>query len=541
MLNRKIIRRECFGAAIVWLALVMASVSCAADGPALKRLFPAGAGRGQVVEVSAQGTAPNWPVTIWCDDPHVHWQALSEKGKFRVTVDATARLGLHHVRFLDGEGAGDAMRFLVGPIAEQNEAEPNDGLQKLQPVSALPLVLNGVLEKRGDVDTFAVDLDERQVLVAAVEANQYLRSPVDTTVQVLSAGGTVVAQMMDVAGLDPVIEFPVPGAGRYYVRVFGFPETPDSTIGFAGSESFVYRLTLCTSGWLKATKPLAVQRSQPTTLELMGIGLPTERWEYRPTSEMDGETLFADIPGLAHAPAWDMSDLPQTLEPVRTESGAHPELTIPSSVTGALDTRKQRDTYRFQAKKGDKVQFALNSRRLALPMDGVLRVLDSEGKQLAREDDTAKQADVRLAFTAPADGAFTLEVSDAFQGGGAQWLYRIDAQPLTGDVVLTVKSDRFHQKVNEEFELPVAIERRSGFDQAITVGIVGLPASVQWMEATSDKQGDSAKEVKLKLKPTEAFSGPLRIVARRSDDPKWSRTATLATDNLLRDIWLHAK
>ncbi len=209
------------GACIVSLL----STHSLADGPTLKRLLPAGAGLNQTVEVSALGDAPKWPVQVWSDDEHVKWEPQSDKGKFKVIVDGQARLGVHHVRFSDEDNATDAMRFLIGPIEEKTETEPNDDASEAFKVSALPVVINGVLEKRGAVDTFEIELDEGQTLVASVEANSNLRSPVDATVQILSSKGTVLAQNLDKFGLDPAIEFLSPRKDRFLVRVFGFPET----------------------------------------------------------------------------------------------------------------------------------------------------------------------------------------------------------------------------------------------------------------------------------------------------------------------------
>jgi hypothetical protein len=320
--------------------------------------------------------------------------------------------------------------------------------------------------------------------------------------------------------------------------VFGFPETPDSTIGFAGGDNFVYRLTLATSGWVRSVRPLAFQRQQATGFELVGIGLPEATVSLSVPDKFEGSAWPLSAAGLAHAPMLDVVDLPQAIEPLRPEGAAVPEIAVPGSMTGTLLQPRERDRYRFQAKKDTKLAIALASRRLGYPMDGVLRVLDATGKQLAREDDTAKEEDSRLVFQAPADGEYTLEVGDAFMAAGPAWLYRVDIQPIRGDVGLTVKEDRHRGKLNEEFEIPVAIERRNGFDQPLLISVQGAGDAVTCPAVKAEKD---AKEVKLKLKATAAFRGPIRIVAQQESDPAWSRTASAASDLLLRDIWLTVK
>jgi len=525
----------CFGCSLQALA------GLSADGPSLRRLFPGGAARGQTVEVTAAGEAPQWPVSIWSDDPAIRWEALADKGKFRVTVDPGAGLGVHHVRFYDKQNATDALRFVVGPVAECNEQEPNDSLSKAQVVATLPQTINGVLEKRGEVDTFAVDLAANQTLVAALDATRSLRSPVDATLQIVSPRGIVLAQNLDTLELDPRIVFTAKSAGKYSIRVFGFPETPDSTISFGGGDTWVYRLTLTNSGWLAAAQPLAVSGIEATTVQPLVVGGQTAQPVTVPA------VAISDIPKpfplhIANVAAsvlpLDVLTIPLQGEPRVAADQASPVLNLPVSMTGCLDQAQQVDRYRFSAKKGDKLRFALHARQFGLPIDGVLRIVDADGKQLAREDDTQKTADCTLNWTAPSEGTFVLEVSDAFGKGGAEWLYRVDMQAVQSDVRLTVKSDHFQGKVNQPLEVVVAIDRRDGFAEPVSVSVAGMPAALKADAVVSQKEGDSAKEVKLQIVATESFSGPIRIFGEVNGQAPGKRWATAAGDPLLGDFWL---
>lgn len=514
-----------------------------ADGPTLKRLYPAGAARGASVDVSALGDAPKWPVQIWSDDPAIKWEALADKGKFRVSVDAQAALGIHHVRFYDADNSTDAMRFMVGTIGEQNEVEPNDSGSKAMLLTELPKLINGVLEKRSDADTFAVDLTAGQTLVAAIEANEHLRSPVDATLQILSANGSVLAQQLDTLGLDPVVTYTAARAGRHMVRVFGFPETPDSTINFAGGENFVYRLTVAHGGWVNATRPLAVARQAPTPLNLLGIGLPQHESTVTVPPTFKRAEWPLEATGLVNAISLDVLDLPIAVEsPIAPASADKPlvpqVLVVPSSITGTLANPREKDRYGFSASKATKLRFELHSRRFGLPMDGVLRILDTSGKQLAREDDAAKKVDTKLTFSPPADGEYMLEVSDLHSGGGQEWVYRIDLQPVLGDARLTVKTDHYQGKLNEPLEVAVAIDRRDGFDKPLRIVATGLPEAIDCPVVVSEKEGHTAKEVKLILTPKAAYSGPFRISATVEADPTFATTATATGDPLLSDIWV---
>ncbi len=289
---------------------------------------------------------------------------------------------------------------------------------------------------------------------------------------------------------------------------------------------------------MRTIKPMAIQRNAETKFQLVGVNLPQTELTIGLPDKVSGSSWPLCVSGLTHTPMLDVIDLPQSLEPVRPQDGKLPQLTIPGSMTGTISQYSERDFYSFDGKKDTKLSIALTSRRMGMPMDGVIRVLDLSGKQLAREDDTAKEEDAKLIFQPPADGKYVLEVTDAFMAGGTEWVYRIDVQPVQGDVRCTVKADHFTCKVNEELELPVTIDRQNGFDKPLMISLSGIDGNVACEAVKAEKD---AKEVKLKLKATAAFRGPVRIIARQEGDEQWQRTATVSTDPLLQDLWLTAK
>ena len=54
--------------------------------------------------------------------------------------------------------------FIIGTLPEVTEKKPNDELQQSQPLKSSSAVINGVLAKSGDVDSFAVSLKKGQTL-----------------------------------------------------------------------------------------------------------------------------------------------------------------------------------------------------------------------------------------------------------------------------------------------------------------------------------------------------------------------------------------
>ena len=138
--------------------------STAAHGepPSLSRLVPAGGRRGSMVVSQCQGKF-SWPVKAWA--PGIHVRVSEEKGKLDISIPHDLAADRVWIRLFNDDGASTARPFLIGALEEVYEQEPNDALKSAQEVSSddpsamgAEVTINGVLQKRGDVDTFAVRL-----------------------------------------------------------------------------------------------------------------------------------------------------------------------------------------------------------------------------------------------------------------------------------------------------------------------------------------------------------------------------------------------
>src|SRR3954468_10219925 len=145
------------------LLLASVCVLCALGGeslsapPAVTYFYPAGGQRGTTVEVTSAGTLDHWPVQVWASDKAITATAGKDKGKLSISIAADALPGVHWLRLHDDQGASTLRPFVVGLLPDVAEKEPNDEPAKAQSV-ATPAVVNGRLEKPGDVDVFAVQL-----------------------------------------------------------------------------------------------------------------------------------------------------------------------------------------------------------------------------------------------------------------------------------------------------------------------------------------------------------------------------------------------
>jgi hypothetical protein len=516
------------------LLLLLTAHALSAAPPMLTYVYPAGGQRGTKVDVTLGGTFPTWPVAAWTDGRGVEATAAKESGKLTLTIAADAEPGTHWLRVHTAEGASVVRPFVVGTLPEVSEKEPNDDPRKPQELPGNAIV-NGRLDKNEDVDVFALRLRKGQTLVAALDANRTLKSPMDGVLQVVSADGFVLDQNNDFHGLDPLVAFDVPKDGTYLVRVFAFPAVPDASIRLAGKDTFIYRLTVTTGGYVDHPFPLAVARSNPGAVELIGWNLP-EALRRLPVKLNGGGDAVLHHPDLANTARVRVEDNPVgTCAPDTSHDKPQP-LALPSVVSGRLGVAERSDWYAFPGKKGQKLAFRVEGRTLGFPIDPVLRLTDSGGKLLAEAQAKALDGDPTFDFTVPQDGRYTLEVRDLHEEGSRRHVYLLRAGEVTPDFTLKVAADRFVQTPGKPLDIPVTVDRVAGFAGLIELTVEGVPADA----VTALPADAKAKALTLRLAARDGpFSGPLRIVGRSAKGPARIAQAPLTELGITSEhLWL---
>lgn len=430
-----------------------------------------------------------------------------------MTVAPDAPLGVHLVRFHAAEGATAVRRFVVGHLPEIEETEPNDTPAAATAIDEPAVVVDAVLGKGGDVDLFRVRLEAGETLVAQADSNRLLGAPADLTLEVADARQSLLARNLDAAGLDPRVVFRAPAAGEYVVRVHGFPETPDSTIGLAGGEAFVYRLTLSKRGFLVATMPSAVWRGRDGLVAPLGWGLPAEAAAMpvpaaalapAATGARQGVTVALD--GVGGAVSLPVVEWPVVVVPQAEGESVPP----PVVFSGALAAPRQRVLHRFTATKDAPLSLLVEGIGIGTEVDPTLSLEDGTGKRLAFTDDPAG----KLSWKAPADGVYAAVVRDRRGLSGPAHGYRLTIRPDLPEVRLASDVDRLTGEPGKPVEVAIAIGREHGFKEAIDLVLVDPPAGVTAAAVQSPPEGEGAKKVVLSITATAPFSGPVRVAGR---------------------------
>jgi hypothetical protein len=98
---------------------------------------------------------------------------------------------------------------------------------------------------------------------------------------------------------------------------------------------------------------------------------------------------------------------------------------LPAAINGVVKNAADSHFYKFTAKKSEHVILEVNAARAGSPLDSSLAIFDSEGKEIARDED-AVGLDSMIDFTPPADGEYSVELRDFRYQGGGDYKYRLN-------------------------------------------------------------------------------------------------------------------
>ncbi len=509
----------------------------AAKPPKVDRLYPAGGQAGTEVSVTIGGSLGEGEVQLWSDAGQLTCRVAEDRKSVTLSIPQEARRGVHWLRFFNEAGTSVVRPFVVGQIPEISEEEPNNVPDEAGQAEPAAVTINGVLQKSGDVDIYRIEVPAGKTLVASMQANQALGSPMDSVLQLLDAQGTVVAQNDDDHQIDPQIVYQVPADGVYYVRAFAFPSAPNSTIKLAGAASYIYRLTLTHDAFIDHVIPAVVDRRTDSAVRLCGWNLPDEQ-------QTAGLAVFQDHQTLVGRNCVLMHPVNGVSHPSYVESETSRTLSARSSVTGRIAERGERDQYVLPGTKGQKLRFRIAAREFNSLLDPVLTITAADGKVLSEADDRSRtDLDGETTVTVPADGPLTVTVSDRYGDGGFRYFYVLTCETPEPTFTATVGAAEYLLNQDEPLDVPVTVARKDGFAEKLTVSIEGLPEGVTAEPVVSEPEGDSSKKVTLKLTRGEsaaASSGVIRVLCT-ADGAAAPQAAVISpgnTKDTLSDIWL---
>jgi len=507
----------------LWLSCLLTSAaSVRAAAPVLEHIYPAGAQRGTTNIVTVVGKQDPWPVEVWTDDARIQFKPEKDKGKFSVIIPADVEPGPRLVRLYNAEGASTVRYFVVSDNLEVEEKESNDEFSKPQALEKLPITINGRLEKNGDVDSFAVNLEKGQWLIASLEA-YVLASTMDGMLRITDTNGLQLAYNHDGnRTLDPFLAWQAPSKGIYVVQVMGFPYPANASINFDGGTGNIYRLSLTTGPYLDYAYPTGVMRTNLAKVKVTGWNLlDSKEWMVAclQTSSLPTNTTAAPIRlGSINTLTIPVGTLPEQVEQEPNDATAEARsIIVPGYASGRIQQIGDVDRFVFESKKGQKWEVAVQSDKLGFPLDATLRIEDTTGKELVKNDDVNNSADPALVWTAPADGKFIAVISSLLRQGGSNYIYRLSVTEPRPSFRVTIAANNFNVSPGKTNEFKATVTRLHGHNGKLVFEASGLPADVSLVAGeVPAKTGD----VTLKLiarAEAKPFSGHFTISVKDAE------------------------
>ena len=492
----------------VWGRVARAADDPPAEPPALPAaepnvaaLLPAGLTRGSSVEVTVTGTNLTSASAVRVTGDGIAAELVPlPQGRtpnprqltVKLTATTEAKPGFRELRIVTPGGASNVARFVVGTLPEVVEKEPNDTSAVAMPLEALPVVVNGAIDRGEDRDCFRFAARAGQTLVLDLCGHQlhpYIANQrpgwleglltVREYVEGEPAGersNRSLAYAQDFPGReDPLLIFTAPKDGQYVVEV------RDDL--YRGRPEFNYRLTIGALPYVTATFPAGGKRGAATSLELVGVNLG-DRKALPLVSDAQsplGKRLERLDDPLANSFALELSDDVEVLETEPNDIVKQavaiptPALSIPVIMNGRIERDGDVDSFKFTASKGQRYFIETISRSFGSPLDARLELLDAQGRRLKENDDANSAFDSLIDNTFAADGEYVIRVSDTTGVGGPRHVYRLSVRQPRPDFTLTVSPDNPRVTAGGSAPLKVRVQRRDGFSGDIELSVPAAP------------------------------------------------------------------
>ncbi len=340
--------------------------------PQLTKLdLPAGR-RGQVLRLTFEGKHLDGITALSTPTPGVTGKVVSAtktRAQLDVTFSAQLAAGTYQLGLKGPAGETAKLPFALDLFAAVPEQEPNDSPvtgQKIQ----LPATVTGAVDRGGDVDYYRFEARAGQQL--GVQALTPPGSKLEPVLRLTNASGTVLAE-----STNGLLGFTIPRAGIYALGIHDRE--------YRGDPKMTYRLQVGDIPIVTGIFPLGLQRGTEADVVLDGVNLGTTR-SVRvkvPADAKPGSRVPVPITtshgAVLGSPSVTVGEFPEVAH------GSDPAtVPVPGTANGRIDQPGATETWRFTAKKGQRLILEVNARRLGSALDSVIEVLDHDGRPVPR-------------------------------------------------------------------------------------------------------------------------------------------------------------
>lgn len=348
--------------------------------PSIAKITPNWSERGRTIRITVEGTHLDGVFELTSSNPKMSGKlAPTPKTptavQFDLNLPSDLPAGAYQLGLKSPVGQGNSLPFIVDLFQTVDEKEPNDSPRTGQRIS-LPAAVVGSIGKAGEVDFFRFEAKQGQQLgVQALTSG--IGSKLEPILELTDANGQILLESE-----NGLLGYICAQAGTYSLGI--------RDRQFRGGKEMNYRLQMGDIPIITGVFPLGIQRGAESVVRLDGVNLGEVRTvgvkapaNAAVGSKMPIQFLHGNPLGSPSVVVDEFSEVVAPESPTAS-SGSARVVSVPGTANGRITSPGLTDTWRFQARKGQRLILEVNARRLGSPLDSYLEILDARGKPVPR-------------------------------------------------------------------------------------------------------------------------------------------------------------
>ncbi len=425
---------------------------------------------GRLTRVTIRGAALETARSLWLSRPSTVKRVTAPgdgagQATFDVSVPA-AQVGRAVLRVIADAGVSNPSLVLLDPLP--GTPATSDGSPG--PLTG-PRGIDGFV-KAGVSQGFSILMQKGQRLTVDAWARR-LGSPLDPVIRVSGPDGRSLGSADDSPGLDgdAVLSITATAAGMHTVSI--------SDLSRRGGPKYAYRLRLGHFEPVQLAYPFRVKSGQKNSVQLLGprvnitLALPASTptglaWVGGPAGSGGGRSFVCleVVEG-------------EVINEREPNDGRQQATELPTGgrIGGRFERPGDRDWYRVQLKKGQKLQVIGDTASVGAAGRLYMRLVDQQGQTIV-EAAPSVSTRTTLAHTTGSDREAWLVVEELQRRGGPEFAYQLDCRHAARGFSLVCGLERLHASVGGKVAIKVTAQRRD-FKGAIELAVEGLGADVE--------------------------------------------------------------
>ncbi len=460
--------------------------------PTIERVRPQAVCPGRGVEVTFSGKDLGLleDLSLWTSFSATSVRVASDDDReseatFLVTAAKDVQVGVGVVRLVSPRGASNPFLLMVDDLSHSGDSAEKRKL-------SLPAAVDGecVLDRAGSF-AFEVTAGERWTFDVV---SQRLGSVLDPVVRLFDPAGRELVHCDDSNGL---------GADCRFAHTFekgGTHRIELRSVDYRGGASYRYRLRVGEFPAVAAVFPMGARSGRETTF-LVREGASSEVFSFAP--DRPDDRVYVSVPGRQGSGFVPVSvsrpgDTDELVEGEDIDGSVETEtwISIPQIMNGRFDRAGDRDAFRLEVARGQRVVFEGRTRSLGSAAELHLELRRANGEVLARSR-AAGSDEGFFDHEFEAAGEYVLVVEELNLQGGDGFFYRLEARPFRPTFRLALETERVKVERGGEFKLKVSCERK-GYDGPIDLGLQGALAGFEVLSGKIAK-GKESGEIKVSV------------------------------------------